>query len=427
MPDENLLKYVKDGLAMGRSEDVIRSMLASTGWAQKDVDDAFSFAKGGQPTPPTPPPTNKNFSAWRWVVFAIILVIVIAAGAFIFVKAMTGKFSQSVPNATSTPAATPSSSDPYAGWATYKDSTGLFSILYPPQYKVQQKLIFTGVGEADIYAVSAPTTPLVSVSYSPAGSQTPQTALASAMKNILAAQKKTLVVTYTTSTATIAGDISAQALSLSGENSDGAIYYFNIGGTLYQIVANFDAGSSTDVASNKTLAENIIATFKTISPSATPTNTDWQSYTDAQFGVTFPYPPGYLVQSSLVIGDSEDISIRPTDEPQLSGIILVTISISPQGTDSPQTEIAKWTKNFQYASGYAISTSTVTVAGNSATKFSIVKSGDNGAIYIFGAGKYTYVITANYDHASSAQSSPSSEADNKAAIDRILQGLVVTD
>jgi hypothetical protein len=48
MPDENLVKYIKDGLAQGRSEDVIRPLLVSNGWAQKDIDDAFVFVKTGQ-------------------------------------------------------------------------------------------------------------------------------------------------------------------------------------------------------------------------------------------------------------------------------------------------------------------------------------------------------------------------------------------
>jgi uncharacterized membrane protein YhaH (DUF805 family) len=48
MPDENLLKYIRDGLAQGRTEDILRPMLASAGWAQKDVDDAFNFVKTGQ-------------------------------------------------------------------------------------------------------------------------------------------------------------------------------------------------------------------------------------------------------------------------------------------------------------------------------------------------------------------------------------------
>jgi hypothetical protein len=48
MPDENLVKYIKDGLAQGRTEDILRPMLASAGWAQKDVDDAFNFVKMGR-------------------------------------------------------------------------------------------------------------------------------------------------------------------------------------------------------------------------------------------------------------------------------------------------------------------------------------------------------------------------------------------
>ena len=53
MPDENLLKYIKDGLAMGRTEDIIRPLLGAKGYAQKDVDDAFNFLKTGQTIAPS--------------------------------------------------------------------------------------------------------------------------------------------------------------------------------------------------------------------------------------------------------------------------------------------------------------------------------------------------------------------------------------
>ncbi len=56
MPDENLLQYIRDGLSQGRSEDVIHSLLASNGWAQKDIDDAFNALKmeqvGSAPSAP---------------------------------------------------------------------------------------------------------------------------------------------------------------------------------------------------------------------------------------------------------------------------------------------------------------------------------------------------------------------------------------
>ncbi len=56
MPDENLLKYIRNGLAQGRTEDILRPMLASAGWAQKDVDDAFVFVASGQmPAAPAAP------------------------------------------------------------------------------------------------------------------------------------------------------------------------------------------------------------------------------------------------------------------------------------------------------------------------------------------------------------------------------------
>jgi hypothetical protein len=50
MPDENLLKYIKEGLAQGRTEEILRPLLLSAGWAQKDIDDAFAFTNGA-PTP----------------------------------------------------------------------------------------------------------------------------------------------------------------------------------------------------------------------------------------------------------------------------------------------------------------------------------------------------------------------------------------
>jgi len=54
MPDENLLKYIKDGLAMGRTEDVLRSLLLSAGWTEKDINDAFLFMKNGGQAPVMP-------------------------------------------------------------------------------------------------------------------------------------------------------------------------------------------------------------------------------------------------------------------------------------------------------------------------------------------------------------------------------------
>ena len=47
MPDENLMKYIRDGLAMGRTEDILRSLLLRAGWLQKDIDDAFVVVHGG--------------------------------------------------------------------------------------------------------------------------------------------------------------------------------------------------------------------------------------------------------------------------------------------------------------------------------------------------------------------------------------------
>lgn len=61
MPNDDLVKYIKDGLAMGRTEDVIRSMLSRASWTQKDVDDAFNFIKD-VPLGDAPQPSIQNIS-----------------------------------------------------------------------------------------------------------------------------------------------------------------------------------------------------------------------------------------------------------------------------------------------------------------------------------------------------------------------------
>lgn len=45
MPDKNSVKYIRGELAMGRTEDIFRPLLLNTGWAEKDIDDAFAFVK----------------------------------------------------------------------------------------------------------------------------------------------------------------------------------------------------------------------------------------------------------------------------------------------------------------------------------------------------------------------------------------------
>jgi hypothetical protein len=86
MPDENLLKYIKDGLAQGRTEDMLRPMLASAGWAQKDVDNAFSFVKTGQmPSAVAQPVAGRSISPGRFsgriIGITIFVVCLLGAGS----------------------------------------------------------------------------------------------------------------------------------------------------------------------------------------------------------------------------------------------------------------------------------------------------------------------------------------------------------
>ena len=53
MPDERLLKFIKDGFAQGRTEEILIPLLLSSGWAQKDIDGAFAYLKN--PAVITPP------------------------------------------------------------------------------------------------------------------------------------------------------------------------------------------------------------------------------------------------------------------------------------------------------------------------------------------------------------------------------------
>jgi hypothetical protein len=105
MPDENLMKYIRDGLAMGRTEDVLRPLLLRAGWAQKDIDDAFVVVHGGtiaiaQPVvqplqsaqlvqpiepmamasslSPSPVPRKK-----AWMVAALVALVVVVGGGWV--------------------------------------------------------------------------------------------------------------------------------------------------------------------------------------------------------------------------------------------------------------------------------------------------------------------------------------------------------
>ncbi len=46
MPDENLVKYIKEGLAQGRTEDILRPLLLAAGWTPQAIDEAFASVKG---------------------------------------------------------------------------------------------------------------------------------------------------------------------------------------------------------------------------------------------------------------------------------------------------------------------------------------------------------------------------------------------
>jgi hypothetical protein len=101
MPDENLMKYIRDGLAMGRTEDILRSLLLQAGWAQKDIDDAFVVVHGGtvavaQPIQPSvaqstqsmqpliASPSSSPVSRKKtWVVVALVALIVIIGGGWV--------------------------------------------------------------------------------------------------------------------------------------------------------------------------------------------------------------------------------------------------------------------------------------------------------------------------------------------------------
>jgi len=61
----------------------------------------------------------------------------------------------------------------------------------------------------------------------------------------------------------IAGNYSAQAIFTSGGGQDGAIYFFTSKGKTYEIGVHYDIGGSGNVASNKALADSILATLET--------------------------------------------------------------------------------------------------------------------------------------------------------------------
>jgi len=93
MPNEDLVKYIKNSLATGRTEDIVRLLLSREGWAEKDINDAFNFINGASTTPasPTvsvksslpvvPPPAEMSSAKKRKITILIVALALVLLGS----------------------------------------------------------------------------------------------------------------------------------------------------------------------------------------------------------------------------------------------------------------------------------------------------------------------------------------------------------
>jgi hypothetical protein len=103
MPDDGLLRYIRDGLAAGQTEAVLRSALLQTGWQPNQIDEAFKLLLSDQitaqkkpskiplPRTSTDPPTVKivHFARIAFYVGLIGPVSTLLWSIFV-IKALTG-------------------------------------------------------------------------------------------------------------------------------------------------------------------------------------------------------------------------------------------------------------------------------------------------------------------------------------------------
>jgi hypothetical protein len=165
----------------------------------------------------------------------------------------------------------------YVGWQIYIDNNSGFSISYPQEYNVTSSTS-SGVNVINISPISAPSTPLISISCLNPKVETPASHIEVLVGLTKAISKLSSATALSISTATtIIAGYSAETLAVHTGSQiaglpigNGTISVFNAGSCLYQQTVEYDSGVTTvgtpaSEASNKARAQSIVSTFKILS------------------------------------------------------------------------------------------------------------------------------------------------------------------
>ena len=79
MADQRVVEYLRENLAKGYPVQQLRRNLEAEGYAQREIEEAFSMAMGVPVAPPPPkPPKPRKKTSKKLIVLLIIMLILLA-------------------------------------------------------------------------------------------------------------------------------------------------------------------------------------------------------------------------------------------------------------------------------------------------------------------------------------------------------------
>jgi hypothetical protein len=124
MPNEQLQNYIQESIKAGGNKEDIKKSLIAAGWQEPDIEEVFRILEApiAMPVPAAQSPEPKKHGRLVWIIVAIVLVIVIGIGAYLFFakprvsapvkSAQTQNQTQSSSTTSANVAAQPSSTPP---------------------------------------------------------------------------------------------------------------------------------------------------------------------------------------------------------------------------------------------------------------------------------------------------------------------------
>ena len=304
MESDEVLNYIRDQFAKGVARDEIEKALLSSGWAKEQIDKAFQTINSQTAIPadvqlnPISSHPQKEFSFKKpLLIFGIIAVVFIltSGGIFFFLKSQrNNKLQESAVE-----------QDGIVNWKMYKSELHGYEIKYPPEWKFKEipadeidrgiaRIVF-GPQEELHEGITAPNVEDINnISILKLSSKfSLETTLAS--YNFKEPGKNLLV-----------GGYSARQFEKPFGHEQGGVLYVTTfvkrGNDLFVVTGNFipsvlsltkrSPEELRGIYDRMLLSMKFIAQATTIPEQETDTS-NWQSYTNPEFGYSLKIPPGW--------------------------------------------------------------------------------------------------------------------------------------